>query len=115
MVIDRSYCAGWRTLTPHKGNDRITYCSVNMVRHPEDSFIVIPTAVSGVATPENKVQLIGAVINKQESRHKVPEVRRTSGSWKDAVHPSCDSPNTSRAPTRVDFYLTTAVIGALSS
>ena len=20
----RSYCAGWRTLTPHKGNDRIT-------------------------------------------------------------------------------------------
>ena len=22
----RSYCAGWRTLTPHKGNDRITSC-----------------------------------------------------------------------------------------
>ena len=29
MVIDcrvRSYCAGWRTLTPHKGNDRVTQC-----------------------------------------------------------------------------------------
>ena len=22
----RSYCAGWRTVTPHKGNDRITWC-----------------------------------------------------------------------------------------
>ena len=22
----RSYCAGWRTLNPHKGNDHITWC-----------------------------------------------------------------------------------------
>ena len=29
--------------------------SVNMVRHPQGSYIVIPIAVSGVATPENKV------------------------------------------------------------
>ena len=31
--------------------------SVNMVRHPRGSYIVIPIAVSGVATPENKVTL----------------------------------------------------------
>ena len=49
--------------------------SVNMVRHPRGSYIVltIPIAVSGVDTPENKVQLIGAVIHKQESRYKVPK------------------------------------------
>ena len=47
--------------------------SVNMVRHPRGSYIVIPVAVSRVATPENKVQLIGAVIHEQESRHKVPK------------------------------------------
>ena len=29
--------------------------NVNMVRHPRGSYIVIPIAVSGVATPENKV------------------------------------------------------------
>ena len=49
----------------------ITSRSVNMVRHPRGSYIVIPFAVSGVATSENKVVLIGAVIHKQESRHKV--------------------------------------------
>ena len=29
--------------------------NVNMVRHPRGSYIVIPIAVYGVATPENKV------------------------------------------------------------
>ena len=29
--------------------------SVNMVRHPRGSYIVISIAVSGVSTPENKV------------------------------------------------------------
>ena len=29
--------------------------SVNMVRHPRGSYTVAPIAVSGVATPENKV------------------------------------------------------------
>ena len=48
--------------------------SVNMVRHPRGSYIVIPIAVSGVATPEkSEEELIGAVIDKQESRHKVPK------------------------------------------
>ena len=35
--------------------------------------MVIPIAVSRVATPENKVQLIDAVIHMQESRYKVPK------------------------------------------
>ena len=47
--------------------------SVNMVRHPQGSYIVIPIAVSGVATPENRAEVIGAVIHKQESRHKMPK------------------------------------------
>ena len=29
--------------------------TVNIVRHPRDSYVVTPIAVSGVATPENKV------------------------------------------------------------
>ena len=41
-----------------------------------------------------KNKLIGAVVEKQESRRA--EVRLTSGSWKDAVHYSCESLNTSR-------------------
>ena len=47
--------------------------SVNMVRHPRGSYMVIHIAVSGVGTQENNVQLIGAVIHKQESRRKVPK------------------------------------------
>ena len=33
----------------------IASCSVNMVRHPRGSYIVIPIALSVVATSENKV------------------------------------------------------------
>ena len=71
--------------------------SVKMARRPRGSYIVVPIASSGVVTPENKVWPIGAVIHKQGSMHKVPNsVLRARGSWKDAVHPSCDSPNSSR-------------------
>ena len=52
--VIRPYCAGWRTLTPHKGNGRVSR-SVKMVRHPRGSHTVLHIAVSGVATPENKV------------------------------------------------------------
>ena len=38
---------------PDKGND--VSRALNKVRHPRGSCIVIPIAVSGVATPENKV------------------------------------------------------------
>ena len=49
----RWYCAGWRTLTPHNG--MIASRRVNVARHPQVSFKVIPIAVSGVPTPDNKV------------------------------------------------------------
>ena len=89
----RSYCAGWRTLTPPKGND----CprSVNMARHSRSSYIVIPIALSGATTPKNIVLLIGAVIhNQEESRHKMPKpvLRAVLG----RMQFTCDSPNTSR-------------------
>ena len=50
----------------------IASCGMNTVRHPRGSYSVIPIAVSGVATPENKI-ITGAVIHKEESRHKVPK------------------------------------------
>ena len=34
----RSYCAGWRTVSPHKG--MIASRSVNMARHPRGCYIV---------------------------------------------------------------------------
>ena len=44
-VIDR-FGAGWRTLAPHGGDDRITQ-SVYMARHPRGKLRSKPTAVSG--------------------------------------------------------------------
>ena len=71
--------------------------SVNMVRHPRGSYMVIHIAVSGFGTQENKVQLIGAVIREQESRRKVPKsVLRAALERNAVLQPSCDSPNTSR-------------------
>ena len=54
--------------------------SIHFVRPP-------PLLWLGVAIAELH-ELIEAVIRMH--------VRLTSGSWKDAVHPSCDSPNTSQ-------------------
>ena len=45
--------------------------SVNLARHRRGSYIVKPIAVFGMATPENKVTHLVAVIHKQESRHTV--------------------------------------------
>ena len=56
----------------HTGNDRITKCDYCIWR-PLGSYIVIPIAVSGVDTPENKLELTCAFIHKQQSRHKVPK------------------------------------------
>ena len=46
--------------------------SVNTIRHPRDSYIVIPVAVSGVATPENEVTH-WRCHRKQGSRRKLPK------------------------------------------
>ena len=53
------------------------------------------TPTSGVATPENKVTYWRCHPYARKQAQGA-EVRLTSGSWKDAMHPSCDSPNTSR-------------------
>ena len=42
------------------------------------------------------MELIGAVIPKHEKQAQGAQLRLTSGFWKDAVHPSCGSPKTSR-------------------
>ena len=46
-------CAEWRTLKL-RTRRMIASRSVNMARHPQGSYLVIPTAVSGVATPETQ-------------------------------------------------------------
>ena len=40
---------------PHAHKGIIASCSVNMVRDPQGSYVVIPIAASGVATPNNTV------------------------------------------------------------
>ena len=69
--------------------------SVNMVRQPRGSYIVIPMAVFRVATPENKVYLIGAAIHKQESRRKVPKsvLRAVLGRTQLALHATRRTPH----------------------
>ena len=49
------YVCGWRTLTPHQGNDFITQCVivVYMIRHPRGSDIVYALLSLEVATPKN--------------------------------------------------------------
>ena len=68
---------------------------VDMVRHPRGSYSVIPIAASGVGTPENKVNHWRCHPQARKQAHGA-EVRLRSGSWKDAVYPSRDTPNTSR-------------------
>ena len=59
-------CAGWRTLTLHKGNHRITQCdSVNMARQPQGSHIVVPIAVSGSGHTRKQIYSLDAVIHMQ--------------------------------------------------
>ena len=54
MVTDLDHIV--RGGEPHlRTRGMIASRSVNMVRHPRGRYIVIPIAVSGVVTPENKV------------------------------------------------------------
>ena len=50
-------CAGWRTFSPHKGNDCTTYLVVLMVRHPRGSYryVVLQLLSLEVAIPEIKI------------------------------------------------------------
>ena len=70
-----------------------------MVRHPRDSDIVIPIALWSGHTRKQSNSLALSSISKNVGTNGA-EVRLTSGSLKDPVHPSCDWPN-SRGPSRL--------------
>ena len=52
--------------------------SVNMARHPRGNCMVLPIAVSGVATPENKVThwSLSSISKKVGTRCKSPSYER---------------------------------------
>ena len=63
-------CAGWRTFTLHKGNDRITQCdSVYFVygRAPTRQLHSVPIAVSGSGYNGKKINSFDAVTHVQEN------------------------------------------------
>ena len=66
-----SYCAWWRTLTPHKGNDRITYCEYSKAPTRELHSNTHCCLLSGCTRKQNN--WLVAVIHTQESGHKVPK------------------------------------------
>ena len=61
MAVGHSWWSSWiicavgTTFSPLKGNNRITYQVVFMVRHPRSSYIVLPLLSPEVATPEIKL------------------------------------------------------------
>ena len=78
----------------HRVRGMIASSSVNMVRDRRGSYIVMTIAVSGVATLENKEThwSLSSISMKVGTRCRSSS---SSGSRKDAVHPSRGSPNTS--------------------
>ena len=92
--------------------------SVNMVRHPRGSCIVIPIAISGVVTPEKKFNSLTLSSTSKESRHKVPKsvVQAVLGRMRFTLHATRRTPHgasrlvqamhawlvkTRRAPSRI--------------
>ena len=75
--------------------------SGKITTHPRGSYIVIPIAVFGVTTPENKVYIIGGVIHSQEVRYKVPKsgLRTVLKNMQFALHA------TRRRPQRVSRFV----------
>ena len=67
----RSYCAGWRTLAPHKGDDRIPQCLYG--KAPTWQLHSIPIAVSGTGHTGKQITAFDAVIHTQQIMHKVPK------------------------------------------
>ena len=75
-LVFRSFCEGWRTLTPHKGNDCITQCDSVIVftkvygKAPtqDADTLVTPMPYLQVATLKNKSMHWTLVIHMQERR-----------------------------------------------
>ena len=61
-------CAGWRTLTPHKGNDRITQCDKCVHgKAPTRRLHSISIAAFGSGRTRKQIKSLDAVIHTQES------------------------------------------------
>ena len=89
----RSYCAVWKTLPSHKGSDRITSCEYGKAPTRQLHSNTHCCLWSGHTRKQSNSLALSSISKKWAQG---AEVRLTSGSWKYAVHPSCDSPNTSR-------------------
>ena len=53
----RSYCAGWRTLTPYKGNHRITQCDSLYGKAPTRQLHSVPIAASVSGHARKQIKL----------------------------------------------------------
>ena len=67
----RSYCAGWRTLTPHKGNDGITYSEYS--KAPTRQLHSNTQCCLWSGHTREQSNSLALVIHKQDNRHKVPK------------------------------------------
>ena len=69
--------------------------SVNMVRPPRGSYIVIPIAVSGVAHQKTKYNSLALSSISKESRHKVPKsvLRAVLGRMQFTLHATRRTPH----------------------
>ena len=90
----RSFSAGWRALTPHKENTCITSCNYGKAPTRQLHCSTHYCFWSGHTRKQSKTHWRCHPYARKQAQGA--EVRLTSGSWKNAVHPSFDSPNTSR-------------------
>ena len=64
LAVELKHCAGWRSFTPHNGNDRITQCFGKALMRQLHSNL---TAVSGSAHTGKQIDSFDAVIHMQEN------------------------------------------------
>ena len=89
----RSYCAGWRALAPHKGNDRITRCDYGKAPTRQLHGSTHCYIWSGHTKKQSNSSALSSISEKVGTRCRS---LLSGGSWKNAVYPSCDSPNNLR-------------------
>ena len=89
----RSCCAGWRTLTPHKGNDSSTRCEYGKASRRQLRSCIRCCLWSGHTRKQRNSLL--AVIHRQESRHQVPKsvLRAVLGRMQFTLHATRRTPH----------------------
>ena len=87
------YCAGWRTPTPHKGNDRITQCEYGKAPTRQLHSNTNCCLWSGHSRKQSNSLALSS--NKQESRHKVPKsiLRAILGRMQFTLHATRRTPH----------------------